>query len=345
VVIAFSAFAQTANQKSKTPPAVVEIVKVTSTSRQEKIPSTGSVVAIPGIVVKPEVPGRITNIFFKPGDDVVFGTPLVEINPDPDRAQLAQAEADLKLAQLDYDRYAKLYASRVVSKADFDQKQATLDADKAQVDLASANLRETLVKAPFTGRLGLNLVNLGDYVNAGQNIVSLQSLDPIYVNFTVPEIYLKQLAVGEKVTITTDSFAGESFEGQVYAFDPLVNSSSRTINARATVPNKDKKLLPGAFAEVTLFAGSPTKVIAIPETAVVYSPDGNYVYKVIDGHIAKKASVTLGERNQQNIIVTSGLAEGDIIVTAGQLKIPADGTEVILASKLLEKVKQQETLK
>jgi len=335
ISFSWSAFSQTAS-KSKSPPAVVEVTKVEYSSLEQKIPATGSVVSIPGIVIKPETSGRVTNIYFKPGDDVVAGTPILEINPDPLKASLAQAEANLHLAQLDYDRYAKLYASHVVSKADYDQKSATLESDKAQVDLASANLRETLVKAPFTGRLGLNLVNLGDYISPTQNIVSLQSLDPIYVNFTLPEIYLQKLSVGQRITLTTDSFSNENFEGKVFAFDPLVNSTSRTINVRGVIPNKDKKLLPGAFAQVILFAGSQDKIINIPQTAVVFSPDGNYVYRVINDH-AVKTPVELGERSQQKIVVIKGLQEGDVIVTVGQLKITGDGAPVILASTLLAK--------
>lgn len=340
ICFSVAVFAQ-APQKPKIPPAVVEVTKVEYSSNQQKIPATGSVVSIPGIVIKPEISGRVTNIYFKPGDDVAAGTPLIEINPDPLKAQLAEAEASLQLAQLDYDRYAKLYESHVVSKAEYDQKHATLDADKAQVDLASANLRQTLVKAPFSGRLGLNLINLGDYVSPTVNIVSLQALDPIYVNFTLPEIYLKQLAIGQKITVTSDSFGGEVFEGKVLAFDPLVNANSRTINVRGEIPNKDKKLLPGAFAQVILYAGDQNKVISIPETAVVFSPDGNYVYRVINDH-AVKTPVKLGERSQQKIVVTEGLNIGDVVVTAGQLKIAGDGTEVILASKILAKQKQQQ---
>lgn len=323
-------------KKPAMPPAVVEAAIVQPTSDQQKIVATGTVTAVPGIVVRAEASGRITNIFFKPGDDVVAGAPLVEINPDPLKADLEQAQANEKLAQLNFDRYAKLYATHVVSKADYDQYSANLTSAKANVDLAKANLRETAIVAAFSGRLGLNLVNLGDYVSVGQDIVNLQSLTPIYVDFAMPEVYTSKIAAGQKVYAHSDAYPNETFEGEVSAYDPLVNATNRSINVRALIPNKEKKLLPGGFVEVTALVGSPQKVISIPQTAVVYAPEGNYVYKVVKDH-AVKVPVTLGKRDQQNIIIEQGLVGGEQIVTSGQLKIAGDGSQVVVITPKMAK--------
>lgn len=313
-------------------PTVVEVAPVKAVPIEKKISTTGTIVAIPGIVVKPETSGRITKMFFKPGDDVQAGTPLIEINPDPLKAQLNEDKADLELAELNYNRYAELYKEHVVSKADYDQKRTDLDASKGKVDNTIALLKQTTVVAPFSGRLGLNIVNLGDYVGAGQSIVSLQMLDPIHVNFTIPEIYLSQISVGQQIIIHSDAYPDENFEGKIEAIDPLLDQNTRSVNARAMVLNKDKKLLPGSFAQVTVITSLPQSQIVIPQTALVFSPDGNYVYRLISGKVVK-TPVTFGKRDPQNVVIEKGLKVGDVIVTAGQLKITGDNIPVIVANQ------------
>jgi len=318
------------------PPPVVEVVKVEASTLLDQLTATGTLVSIPGIVVKPEISGRVTNVYFKSGDEVKANTPLLEIYPDILKAQLLQNQAELKLHQLNFDRYAKLYTTHTVSKAEYDQEKANLDSSIAKVAQSQAGLSQTLIKAPFDGRLGVNLVSLGQYINAGQDIVSLQSLDPIYVDFTISEIYASKIAVNQEIKIQSDAYPNADFKGKVVAIDSLVNQNTRSIKVRAEVANKDKKLLPGAFAEVVLFVGSAKQVVKVPQTATIYDPNGNYVYKVVDGK-AVKALVTLGARDDQNVIVQSGLVAGDTVITAGQLKIPQEGAAVIIAGQHKEK--------
>lgn len=334
--------AKTTPKEPEVPPAFVETMKVVPTLDQRKILATGSVIANPGVVIRPEMPGRVTQIFFKPGEKINAGVPIIEINPESTKAELAQAQAQLKLKQLNYERFSKLYQSRTVSKAEFDQSQADLDSAKAMVDQENAKLHQLIITAPFSGRLGINLVNLGDYVTQGQDIVSLQALDPVYVDFAVPEIDIHNVAVNQQVNITSDSIPDMQFSGNVFAIDPLVNVKTRSLNVRAVVPNKEEKLLPGTFAEVTLLYGTKEPKIKVPQTAIVSDATGNYVYKVVDNK-AVKTAVGLGERDIQNIIITSGLKSGDSIVTAGQQKIAFDGAPIIDAqsAKKLNKAPQE----
>ena len=316
------------NQEQKIPPAFVETTHIILGSNQQSLSLTGNVVANPGIVVRSEIAGRITKIFFKSGEKVVAGAPLVEIYPDIIKAEVAQDQADLKLKQLSYGRMAKLYTTRTVSKAEYDDASAALDSAKAKADEANATLRQTLLTASFDGRVGINLVNLGDYVNAGQAIVSLQALDPIYVDFSVPEIYVHQVHANQEVSVTSEASPKDIFKGKVFAIDPLADVNTRSIKIRAIVPNQEEKLIPGTFVEVTLLMGEPQQVVKIPQIAVVYDAAGDYVYKVINGH-AKKTMVVLGKRGSTDILVKQGLMVGDVIVTAGQLKIAADGAAVV----------------
>jgi len=236
----------------------------------------------------------------------------------------------LKLKRLSYERIAELYTTHTVSKAEYDDSLAALDSAKAKVEEADARLRQTLLTASFSGKVGINLVNVGDYVNMGQDLVSLQALDPIYVDFSIPEVYVHRVHVNQEVSVTSEASPNETFKGMVFAVDPLADAKTRSIKIRAVVPNKEEKLLPGTFVEVRLLTGEQQQVIKIPQTAVVYDTTQNYVYKVIDGH-AKKTVVILGERDGTNVLVKQGLSVGDVIVTAGQLKIAMDGAMVIVA--------------
>jgi len=302
------------------PPAFVDTITVQPSARQDQISVTGSLISIPGIVVKPEISGRITKINFKSGDTIAAGTPLIEINPDLIKAQLAQAQARSQLTRLQFERATKLYKTADVSKNDFDTAQANYNSARAQVEYAQAQLRQANIVAPFFGKLGLSQVNLGDYVNAGQSIVNLQLLDPLRVDFSISEAYLSKVTIGQNVLLHTDAYPNETFTGKVEAIESLINQNNRTLNVRASVPNKDGKLLPGTFAEVTLQFGEQQQLIIIPQTAVVYTPEANYVFKVVNDK-AVRVAVVIGDRDSDNIVIKSGIKAGDVIVTAGQLKI------------------------
>jgi membrane fusion protein (multidrug efflux system) len=316
--------------QSQTQAAIVEVIKAQTSASIDQLTATGNLIAIPGIVVKSEIAGRITNIYFNAGGKVKAGTSLIEIYPDIVKAQLAQAQAELKLAELNFARMAKLQKTHTISDADCDKAQSALESSKGKVEQYQANLDQTIVRAPFDGHLGVSLVSLGQHITIGQDIVSLQSLVPIYVDFTVPEIYASKIAVGQKVNIRSDIYPKEIFGGTVCVIDPLVNKNTRSLTVRAVIANKEEKLLPGAFADVTLFTGSQKQIIKIPQTAVVHDPNENYVYKVVAGK-AVKTVITTGQNDAQDVVILSGLQVDDIIITQGQMKIHKDGEPVVIS--------------
>ncbi|MFA6409178.1 MAG: efflux RND transporter periplasmic adaptor subunit [Gammaproteobacteria bacterium] len=309
--------------------AYVEVTRLELSTDQEKISSTGNVVADPGIIVRSEIAGRVTKILFKPGENVVTGTSLIEIYPDIIKAELNQYQADLKLKEVSYQRFAKLHDLHVVSSADYDNALAARDSARALMEQANAKLRQTLLVASFSGRVGINLVNVGDYVSVGQDLVSLQALDPIYVDFSVPESYVHKISVNQEVLATSETAPNELFKGAIYAIDPLGDSKTRSIKVRAVFANKKEQLLPGTFASINILIGEKKQGIKIPQTSVMYDVAGDYVYKVVDDQ-AKKTPVVLGERDNQNVLIKQGLEVGDTIVTNGQMKITADGAPVVV---------------
>lgn len=308
-------------------PAFVETAKVQMSTMTNEVMATGTLTSIPGITIRTEIAGRITKIYFTPGADVTVGTPLIEIYPDVLRGTVAQDHANVELAKLNWERAVRLYRTRTISKSDFDQAQANLDVARGKLEQDTAELKKTTIRAPFSGRLGLNSVNLGDYAKEGQNVVNLQSLDPIYVEFSIPEIYLQNLSLGQTVMLKSNAYPKEEFTGKVCALESLVDVNARSLKMRAEIANHDKKLLPGTFVQVHLVVGDSYQVIKIPQVAVVYETEGNYVYRVIDGKAVRTMAV-LGDKDKQDVIVKSGLAVGDVIVVLGQQKVQ-DGMDVI----------------
>lgn len=316
-----------ANPGKQMPPPVVSAAVVKTQPWQQSIKLTGSLAAYQGIMVKPQISGQISKIDFKSGQDVQQGQPLVALNLDQLTAQLQMQQSNLTLKKEEFKRSQELFQKQAISQADFQTAQSNLSSAQAQVAAAKAQLNEATLTAPFSGRLGLRLVSLGDYVSAGQSIVNLQSLDPIVVNFNIPEIYINKVKVNNPVQIKSDAFPNQIFQGTVYAMDSAIDPNSRTLAARARIPNPDKKLLPGSFVEVTLFVGEKTPVIIIPQTALDSEFDGTYVYKIINNK-AVKTKVVVAHRGDQNAIITSGLKAGDTIITAGQMKITSDNSPV-----------------
>ncbi len=316
-----------ASQKHQMPPTVVEIAKAQSKIWQDSISSTGTISAFNGIKLSPEIPGRITKIYFKSGQFVEQGVPLIQIYPDVIKAQLEKAQAQLKLSKLEYQRDLKLYKKKFVSKEELDKLKANLDSAMAEVNLQNAQLKQYLLTAPFSGKLGLRKVSLGDYVNPGEDLVSLQSVNPMLVDFSVPQVYQGEIQVGDQVTITSDALP-KAYSGKISAIDSIVDPNSRMIGIQASVPNNDHILVPGTFVEVKIKIKHAYPVIVIPTTALVYSTSGNYVYRMIN-HKAVKTNITLGKMLKNNqIIVIQGLHDGDVVIIGGQVKL-FDGSPVL----------------
>ena len=305
---------------NKMPPTVIKTVKVEKKIWQDSILAIGSLSAFQGTILSPEISGRITKVYFTEGQEVKAGDLLIEIYPDIIKAELNKARAQLTKSKLDYDRYLKIYKLGYVDKSTLDGYKAALDSNQADVDNYQAQLRQRLITAPFDGTVGVLRVNVGDYINAGTPMVSLQSIDPIRVDFSVPEVYLSQLRVGNEIIINSKAFV-DKYKGEIYALDSSVDLGTRSINARARIANTERKLVPGSFVEVTIKMQEAHPEIIIPQTAIVYSTAGNYVYRLID-HKAVKTNLVLGKKLTKNmIIVKSGLSAGELIINEGQLKL------------------------
>lgn len=314
------------------PPTPVEIAKATPDEWQDQIQTTGTISAIQGIMVKPEVAGRVTKIYFTSGTDVKKGEPLFQIFPDILNAQLANNEAALSLAQVNYDRTLVLYQKKVASKEQLDQYTAQLQQAQANLDQTKAQLVQHNILAPFSGRIGLKMVDVGDYVNAGTNVVSLQQMNPLRVDFNVPDRYIDTLKINDKIEVKPSSSETDTiYVGNVYAFNSAVDPDTRSFSMWGQIPNPNENLIPGTYVDITLYVGKPHPIIAVPQTAALFSPQGEYVYKIVDNK-AVKTQVTVGMREANWIEVKSGLVAGDVVVTAGQLKL-YDGAAVVISPK------------
>lgn len=318
------------SKQPKIPPSPVEIAKVTAENWQDKISSTGTISAIKGVTISAEVAGRVTKIYFKSGADVKKGEPLFQIYPDVLEAELQNDQAALALAQVNYDRAAALYLKRVASKEQLDQYTAQLQQAQANVNETKANLVLHNIVAPFSGRIGLKTVDVGDYVNVGDQLVSLQQMNPLRIDFYVPDRYIDKLAIGDKVDVMPSSSAESVvYVGQVYAFNSIVETDTRTFSMWAKIPNPGETLIPGTYVNVDVYIGQPHQVLTIPQTAALYSPQGDYVFKVVDGKAVKTPAV-FGQRQHNWIEVKSGLKVNDVVITAGQLRV-FDGAQIQIA--------------
>jgi len=282
------------------------------------------------ITVRPEVAGRISAIRFQEGQRVAKGATLILLDPAINQAEVQQGRANLKLAQSKYDRAVDLAKSNFISGQAKDEAENNLRVAEAGVQLAEAKLAKTEIKAPFSGIIGLRVVSVGDYVKEGADVVNLESIDPLKVDFRVPEIYLKQVKVGQSLQVQLDALPGKTFEGSVYAVNPLVDAAGRSIVIRAIVRNPDTSLRPGMFARVRLITRDEKEALVVPEQAIVPQGDEQFVFRVVDGK-ANRVKIDVGQRRDGVVQVLKGLAPTDVVVTAGQLKI-REGTPITVAT-------------
>jgi membrane fusion protein, multidrug efflux system len=311
------------------PPQTVSTAKAQLTEWQGEFQAVGTIRAVRGADMAPEVSGLITAIHFQSGQEVAEGAPLVQLNNESDVAKLQSLMAAVELAEANYDRDQKQLAIQAVSQAVVDADAATLKSAKAQVAEQRALVAKKLVRAPFAGRLGIRAVDVGQYVNAGTKLVTLQALDPVYVDFYAPQKSLGRLALGQKIVLKSDAFQGQEFPGDVSSIDPKVDPATRNVQVRATVRNPKRSLLPGMFATVVLASGGPQRFLTLPQTAVSYNPFGDTVFIVEESKgkdekvvlVAQQKFVTTGEARGDQVAILSGIKEGDTVVTAGQIKL------------------------
>lgn len=290
-----------------------------------QIQASATVNAIQGVMIKSQVAGNVTKIYFHSGQDVQAGDILLEINPGILKANLIAAQAKADLMAGDYERAVALFKRGALSKQDQDTALANKASADADLQAVKAQLDQNIITAPFAGKLGITQYNLGDYINIGQALVNLQSIDMLRVDFSIPQNNSSEVKAGDVVLVQSDNVPGVTFQGQVSAIDTAVDISTRTVAVRAEIPNPNQKLLPGSFAQVTLNAGAANNFITIPQIAVIYDPNGNYVYKIVNDK-AVKTPIKILHENKHEVAVT-GLNNGDVVVTQGQLKI-FDGANV-----------------
>ena len=298
---------------------LTEAATVTEAPLVTTVTAVGTLIAQDGIIVRPEIAGRVSEILFKEGQVVDKGAPLIRLDDTIYKAQLAQAQAEKSLAESNYSRAQALVGRGAGTVQSRDENSARLRTATAALELAQANLDKTLISAPFKGTTGIRLVSLGDYVSPGQDVVSLQALDTLKVDFSVPETALAGLAVGQKVSLQVGAYPNETFSGEVSAIDPLIDPNTRSVKLRALVPNPDGKLRSGQFGSVTLTISQQDHVLFVPSAAIWPMGDKVFVFQIKDG-MAALAPVTLLRRDADKVAVT-GLAAGDMVATAAQAKL------------------------
>jgi membrane fusion protein (multidrug efflux system) len=329
-------------EQSVAPPLPVNTAVAQRQSWQTLLTSVGSLEAVQGVMVTAELTGKVVYIGFEPGSMVRAGDLLVQQDISSEKAQLHGAEAALDLARVNVERFSKLLADEAIAQSQYDDAAAQFKEAKAQVDNIQAIIAKKTIRAPFAGRLGIRLVNLGQTLNEGDEIVSLQSLDPIFVNFFLPQQELAPIRLELKVQVTTDVLPGEIVEGKITAINSQVDSSTRNIGVQATVANSQEHLRPGMFVKVAVVLPVQDKVLAIPSTAVLYAPYGDSVFVVEEeksekngqhGKIVRQQFVRLGEKRGDFVSVVSGLKEGETVVSTGAFKL-RNGQAVVVDNTL-----------
>jgi membrane fusion protein (multidrug efflux system) len=319
-----------AGASAPVPSETISATEVKSQTWESLLPAVGSITAVQGVELRAELAGTVREIAFTSGGTAAKGQVLVRLDTSAEEAQLRAAKAQAELARLNLIRARDLKAQGVIAQADFDSSEAAANRTIGEVDAIEATIAKKTVRAPFAGRLGIRSVNLGQYVHDGDPIVSLHSLDPVYVDFNVTELQLAQVRRAMNVRVSTDATPGRVFEGKVTALNPEVDASTRNIKVQATVSNGDGELRPGMFARVTLVLPETLPILVIPSTAVLHAPYGDSVFVVADvkdeksGKTVKQVQMTtvrLGETRGDFVAVTTGLKEGQLIASSGVFKL------------------------
>lgn len=320
---------QQKNAAMKIPPQTVATAKAAATVWQRQIHAVGSLSAVQGVTVSAPLEGTVAKISFESGQHVKAGDLLVQLDVSTDEAQLRGLEAQSELSKLTLDRARQLRESNTNSQAEVDTADAQYKQALAAADNERAVIAKKTVRAAFDGRLGLRQVNLGQYLAAGGGIAALQSLDPIYVDFTVPEQEVANLKVGQAVKLKVDAQPGAEFTGQINALNSRVDEATRNIQVQATLRNSDEKLVPGMFASVDVVLPREDKFVTLPQTAIVYNPYGNAVFVVertkdaagAETLVARQHFVELGETRGDQVAILKGIGADDEVVIAGQIKL------------------------
>ncbi len=321
--------------QNATPKQTIATATVKFDDWQPQLNAVGTLRAVRGVDITTEVTGLVRSIDFHSGEEVAGGTVLVHLNADSDMAQEQALAAAADLAEVVYKRDQVQFQAQAISQAQLDADAADLKNKRAQQAAQAALVAKKILRAPFAGKLGITTVNPGQYLNTGDKVVTLQQLDPILVDFRLPQQDLARIAVGQTVTLSADTFPGLTFSGHIDAINPLVDNATRNVQVEAAVDNHARQLIPGMFAHLQVAAGKPVHALTLPQSAVTYNPYGATVFLVIPdpanpgGQTVKQGFVTLGDTRGDQVQALSGVKEGDVVVSAGQLKIK-NGTPVAI---------------
>ncbi len=334
-VVAFRSFAAKKGAEfmagMKNQPQVVSSTKAAKQSWQADLSAVGSLRAVNGTDMAFETAGIVDSLRFNSGDDVPAGQVLATLRPDDTTGRLDSLKAQEALAEITVGRDEKQFKAQAVAQATLDTDNANLKNLKAQVAQQQALIDERTLRAPFAGHLGIRAVDLGQYVNPGTVVVTLQALDPIYIDFYLPQQAIQALKLHQPVAIKIDAYPGRSFAGEIAAINPKVDATNRNIQIRATLKNTRHELLPGMYGSVQVAASAPQDFITVPQTAISYNPYGDTAFKVVDkdsqgnsGLFVRQTFVTTGQTRGDQVQVLTGLSDGDVIVTSGQTKLHND---------------------
>ncbi len=326
------------------PPETVTTAEVKPDRWQPTLSAIGSITAVQGVMISAEISGTVKHITFESGATVKAGELLVELDTAVEQAQLRSADASADLARASLNRARDLRGRNLVSAADFDAAEAQAKQSVAQMDNIRAAIAKKFIRAPFSGRLGIRQINLGQFLDNGAAIVTLQSLDPVYANFALPQRYLSQLRSGMTVRIAADAFPKQSFDGRITAISPEVDSV-RNVRLQATLSNSENRLQPGMYVEVSVVLPETEQVLLIPASAVLYAPYGDSVFVLEDkkdektgqtGKVLNQKFVRLGPARGDFVVVASGLEAGQILVSTGVFKL-RNGMGVVIDNALAPK--------
>lgn len=341
-VLAFGKFMQIRQMIASAPKPTaqtVSAIKVEMLEWQPQLSAVGTLSAVRGVEVSSEIAGLVRQVEFKSGQDVQAGQVLVQLNADADTAQLhaLQAAAELSASVLERDK-AQLTA-QAISQAQLDGDLADLKGKRALVAQQAATVEKKSIRAPFAGKVGITAVNPGQYLNAGDKIVTLQTLDPVLVDFHLPQQQIANLSANQKISLSTDAYAGLNFTGKITAISPKIDVATRNVQVQAMVANAKHQLLPGMFANIRINVGEKKRYLTLPQTAITYSPYGSTVFVLTPGEqkdekgnpelIANQLFVTTGATRGDQVAILKGLAEGQQVVTTGQLKLK-NGSPVVV---------------
>jgi len=306
---------------------------------QPQLSAVGTLRAVRGVDVTTEVAGLVRTVGFHSGDEIASGAILVQLNADSDIAQQQALAAAADLAAVVLKRDQQQFEAQAISQAQLDSDAADLKNKRAQEAAQAALVAKKTLRAPFAGKLGITTLNPGQYLNPGDRVVTLQQLDPILVDFRLPQQSLSRISVGQALALTADSWPGVSFGGQITAVNPQIDSATRNVQVEASIDNHSRKLLPGMFGHLQVASGALVHALTLPQSAVTYNPYGATVFLVIPdpgnkgGQTVKQGFITVGDTRGDQVQELAGVKEGDVVVTAGQLKIK-NGTPVAIDNSI-----------